>query len=104
MHYFREVVGKDINWSLEGIILAKIIIDYKNPLLITDDVYVYTRCSRLGTKSFDLEYILVAQKNDDEQTIATGVSTIVCYNYEIKTSATIPDEWRKKMSEYDEVT
>src|SRR5437870_1454341 len=78
VHYFRDVVGKDINWNQDGIILAKIIIDYKNPLLITDEVYAYTRCSRFGTKSFDLEYVLVSLKGAEE-TIATGTSTIVCY-------------------------
>ena len=103
VQYFRDVVGKDINWNKDGIILARIIIDYKNPLMITDEVYAYTHCSRLGTKSFDLEYILVAYKNEEEKTIATGISTLVCYNYEIKASVNIPDEWRKKMKEHDGV-
>lgn len=101
VHYFRDVVKKDINWNRDGIILAKIVIDYKNPLLITDEVYAYTKCSRLGTKSFDLEYILIAQKGDKESIIATGISTLVCYNYESKSSVPIPDEWRKMISRFD---
>ncbi len=101
IHYFRDVVRKDINWNKEGIILARMVIDYKNPLLINDEVYAYTKCSRLGNKSFDLEYMLVAFKGNQETEIATGVSTLVCYNYEIKESVEIPDEWRKKLSAFD---
>lgn len=102
VYYFRDVVGKDINWNQDGIILARIIIDYKNPLLITDEVFAYTRCSRFGKKSFDLEYLLVAKKGDEELALATGVSTLVCYNYETKQSVNIPEEWIKKMQEFDQ--
>ena len=42
-------------------------IDYKYPLLITDQVFAYTRCSRLGTKSFDLEYLLVTKSGEEEK-------------------------------------
>lgn len=101
VHYFRDIVGKDINWNQDGIILARIVIDYKKPLMITDEVYAYTRCSRLGTKSFDLEYLLVAQKGSEESIIASGISTLVFYNYETKASVPIPDDWRKKMSVFD---
>ncbi len=101
IHYFRDVVRKDINWNKEGIILARMAIDYKNPLLISDEVYAYTKCVRLGNKSFDLEYLLVALKGNQETEIATGVSTLVCYNYEIKESVEIPVEWRKKMTAFD---
>ena len=101
VHYFKEVVGEDINWNREGVIIARMTIDYKLPLLITDEVYAYTRCSRLGTKSFDIEHCLVVMKQKEEQTIATGVSTLVCYDYEKKQSVDIPNLWRNMMSEYD---
>ena len=102
MHYFKAVVGEDINWSKDGIIIARMTIDYKQPLLITHDVFAYTRCLRLGTKSFDLEHLLVAMNSIDELTIATGVATLVCYDYDQEQSIAIPDGWRRSMEEYDQ--
>src|SRR5437868_6045177 len=57
--YFDDVVGEPVNWSEQGIILAKITVDYKMPVYFKDEITVYTKCIRLGTKSFDLEYALV---------------------------------------------
>ncbi len=103
VHYFRDVVGNNVNWNRDGIIIAKMIIEYKKPLLLTDEVYAYTRCIKLGTKSFDLDYVLIAKKADEELTIATGFSTLVCFNYETNQTMMIPDTWRKKMQEFDVV-
>ncbi len=50
--YFEDVVGSDASWSQQqGIILAHISIDYKQPLFVRDTVFVYTRCSKIGKKS-----------------------------------------------------
>src|ERR1035437_3743603 len=57
--YFDDVVAEEVNWSKEGIILAKSTCDYKMPILFKDKVYVYTKCSRIGNKSFELSYVIV---------------------------------------------
>ena len=81
VHYFNDAVGANINWSEEGIILAKAIIDYKMPILLNDKVFVYTRCSRTGNKSFDLEYMIVKEENGKEVVLATATTVMVCFNY-----------------------
>ena len=101
--YFKEVVGDVVNWKNEGIILARMVIDYKAPLLITDSTFASTRCTRLGDKSFDLEHLLIVKNNGDEKIIATGTCTLVCYNYINGVSISIPDEWRGKMQVYDRI-
>ena len=40
-----------------GFILARIELDYKAPILMTDEVEVGVRTSRLGNKSLDMEYL-----------------------------------------------
>ena len=57
--YFDDVVNEEVNWSEQGIILAKITVDYKAPVYFKDKLFVYTKCIRLGNKSFDLAYSLV---------------------------------------------
>jgi acyl-CoA thioester hydrolase len=99
--YFRDVMGTEIDWSKEGLILAKVIVDYKQPVLFEDDISVYTRCSRIGNKSFDLEYSLVKKEGDKETELATGISVLVCYNYIDKVSIPVPARWAERMKEQD---
>lgn len=100
--YFRDVIGKDIDWSREGLILAKAVVDYRQPILFEDVIHVYTWCSRIGNKSFDLEYSLVKEENGKEIELATGVSVLVCFDYENKRSIPVPAQWAGLMRQHDE--
>ncbi|TAL63390.1 MAG: acyl-CoA thioesterase, partial [Bacteroidetes bacterium] len=64
--YFDEVVDEEVDWSEQGVILAKIAVDYKAPIYFKDKLFVYTRCIRMGNKSFDLAYSLVKEKDGKE--------------------------------------
>ena len=100
-HYFNDVVSKNNNWLRTGFILAKIIIEYIKPVVLTDTIIAFTKCSRLGTKSFDLDYELRSFSEGNYQLMAKGISTVVCYNYEQKETIEIPDEWRKKIMAFE---
>jgi acyl-CoA thioester hydrolase len=95
--YFDDVVGEKVNWSKQGIILAKITIDYKMPIYFKDKIFIYTKCSRIGNKSFDLSYSVVKEENGREILTAEATTVLVCYDYERRTSIAIPDEWKKKL-------
>jgi acyl-CoA thioester hydrolase len=91
--YFRDVIKTTIDWSKQGLILAKAVIDYKAPVHFEDEIYVYTWCSRIGNKSFDLSYSLVKTANGSEEELATGLSILVCFDYITSTSIPVPPEW-----------
>jgi len=101
IHYFEAVVGKNINWSEDGIILAKVTIDYKMPMMLVDKVFVYTKCSRVGTKSFDLEYTIIKEEGGKEIILATAATVMVCFDYKTQTSIPIKEEWKKLMLDYE---
>lgn len=101
MEYFHDVVTKTNDWKKTGLILAKFIIDYVKPIQLTDNIIAFTRCSRLGNKSFDLAYELRSRKGMKEVLMATGLSTIVCFNYEKQETILIPAGWRKKIIAFD---
>jgi acyl-CoA thioester hydrolase len=100
--YFNEAVGQNINWSEEGIILAKVVVDYKMPVMLNDRVAVYTRCSRTGHKSFDLEYAIVKEEAGKEILLATATTVMVCFNYRAGASMPLPDEWKNKMLSFEQ--
>jgi acyl-CoA thioester hydrolase len=101
VNYFNSAVGKNINWSEEGIILARIEMDYLFPVLPEDEIWVYTRCSKMGNKSFDLEYLIIKKQNNTETQLAKGKSIMVCYNYKTKNTISLPTEWKEKMLAYE---
>lgn len=98
--YFKNILRKKNNWSETGIILASTHIDYKRPILLEDELYCYTKISRFGKTSFDIEHALTVISNDKENIAAIGKSVMVCFNYKTNESISIPSEWIEAVNEY----
>src|SRR5262245_25524888 len=94
MHFFQEVAG-GIKWEREGIILARMEIDYLAPVLLNENLFVKTWCSRIGNKSFGLSYIILKKKGDTETDAARASSVQVCYDYISQKSIEMPPAWRE---------
>jgi acyl-CoA thioester hydrolase len=89
--------GIKIDWVNEGVILAKIEMEYKQPILLEDKVFVYTWVSKMGTKSFDMSCSIVKLENEVEVELAKGLAIIVCFNYKTNQTILIPEKWKTKM-------
>jgi acyl-CoA thioester hydrolase len=99
IRYFNEVVKTPVEWEKQGIILARAEVDYLFPLTLRDTIEIYTRCSRIGNKSFDLEYLIVRAKDGS---IASKLRTVlVAYDYENQRSMLLPSSWSDLMRTYD---
>jgi len=97
--YFNAVADKGvkIDWVNEGVILAKIEMEYKQPIFLEDEIYCYTWVSRMGSKSFDMSCSIVRVANGVEVEAAKGLAIVVCFNYKTNQSISIPDMWKEKM-------
>lgn len=95
---FADAVFGEINWDKEGFILARVEIDYKKPIYLTDDVWVETWISRIGSKSFDMSYSIVNRKNND--VLAEATSVLVCMDYQKNITIAIPEQWKKAMANF----
>ena len=73
------------------LILARAEADFRSPIAFGEEVEVGVRTSRVGTKSFELEYEVRA----DGRLAAEGRSVLVGYDYERGASVEIPEEWRE---------
>ena len=74
--------------DLIDFILARVEIDFRSELRMGEEVEVRTRCSRIGTKSFDLEHVIAA----DGRVVAEAKSVLVSYDYERGESVPVPDD------------
>lgn len=100
--YFEDVVRLDKKWSPEvGIILARIEIDFKAPVFLHDSIFVYTRCSRIGTKSITLDWAVVRQKENSEEVVAQGIAVLVCYDYRSEKTIPVPEEHRIAIEQFE---
>jgi len=80
--------------DLIAFILARVEIDFRSELRMGEDVEVHTRCSRIGTKSFDLEHVISTSSG---RVVAEAKSVLVSYDYERSVSVPVPDELRERL-------
>lgn len=99
MSYFQHACQWD--WDKDTIILAKVLLDYVKPLVYTDNPYLYMRCPRIGTKSFDLEYLVVNEAAEEKELVAKGLTVQVMYNYETRSSEAIPERIKEQLVEFE---
>lgn len=101
INYLEEVLALKMDEPY-SVILAKATVEYRRPIHLGDDIKIYTRCSRIGTKSFDLEYELrKIDTNGGQLVMAVGHTVMVAYNYESNLPVTVPDAWRQNLVLFD---
>lgn len=99
--YSDTVLGTNVDFSKDGFILARATVDFIVSIELHDKIHVATRCSRMGTKSFDLEYEIIKTNEGQPVVVAKGTTVCVGYNYAEKKSIVIPDEWKKRIEAYE---
>jgi acyl-CoA thioester hydrolase len=108
LSYLEDARGRylhfaaDWDWMVDGIILANLNINYQSPMHFLNEAKVYVRCSKVGNKSFELQYIVAGINNQKEEVVfASAESTQVMFDYKSNTSVLIPDHLRVKLNSFD---
>jgi len=90
------------DWSKHMFLIANVNVDFKRELLLTAvKPQVYVRTSRIGVKSFVLEYALTSQDGDEIIVHATGSTTQIMFDTKARASIEVPDWVRKSLEDYD---
>ena len=103
IHYYNDLVNWKYDWSIRGIILARAEVDFIVPGHFRDKVLIYTRTSKIGSKSITNEYKMVKQTTSEEIVLAQAITVAVFYNYEINASSYVPEDWRTAISEFEKM-
>ncbi len=93
MELFRSFLPEEHDWMGQGILLARNEVDYRMPVMLTDEIHVETWCSAIGTKSIDLSYSVI-RTGDRSGICAEGRSVLVCFDLNAGKSIEVPAEWR----------
>jgi len=102
IRYFKDVFRTKIDWDKTGVILAHSEINYRIPILLEDDIYCYTRITKVGTKSFEINSILTKKENETETECANGKSVLVAFDYEEQKTVEVPDLWRERIKAFEQ--
>ncbi len=91
--WFQDRIGKKWDWAKHGILLAKHQVEYRAPILLTDDAEIELWISHVGTKSFEISYRIWKEIDKTPILCTTGKSVAVCFNYLKQKTESIPEEW-----------
>jgi acyl-CoA thioester hydrolase len=79
---------------VENMILARLEIDFRSPAELGETIEIAVTPARIGTKSFDLDYVLRA----GERVVAEAKTVLVAYDYATGSSVELPDEWKERLA------
>ena len=85
------------DFNAVGQIVAEATCSYKQPVFLGQTVAVGVRVARLGNKSLEMEYVLSVEG----QTVATGRTVQVAYDYATQRSTPIPAAWRQAIIAFE---
>jgi acyl-CoA thioester hydrolase len=77
-----------------AMILARVELDFRSAVGFGDQIEIHVRPSRLGAKSFDLEYVL----RSGDRVVAEAKTVLVAYDYERNESKQLPEDWRRALA------
>lgn len=96
-YWARFQGGHDFdNWPF---ILAHLEIDFLAEAHAGQKLTLGIRVCRIGTRSFDFEYLLV--RDEDQQRVARGRSVQVMFDYAAKKSRPVDDETRARLEAFE---
>ena len=80
--------------QVENMILARLEIDFRSPAELGETIEIAVTPTRIGTKSFDLEYVMRV----GERVVAKAKTVLVAYDYDRAESVEIPDAWKERLA------
>ena len=80
--------------QVENMILARLEIDFRSPAELGETIEITLTPTRIGTKSFDLEYVMRA----GDRVVAEAKTVLVAYDYATATTVELPDDWKERFA------
>lgn len=93
--------SKDQSFMEVGVIVADIHITYHAPTHYYDHIKAGVRTAKIGNKSMTWEQCVMNAETGE--VAASGTIILVAYDYVEKKTIPVPDEWKRKIREFEEL-
>ena len=94
--YCKVALGRPLG-AKTNVIMASQRFDYERQAQYDDRLVMGVRTSRIGNKSLDFIYELWRAG----ERVGHGISAAVAFDYGANVSVPVPDEWRRRIAEYE---
>lgn len=102
--HYMPTACKGWDWHKHMFLIGSVQVDFLRELKLTDqNTRVHVRTSKLGGKSFVLEYLITSEKNSELFIHATGSTVQVMFDMTTRTTIEIPDWVRKGLRGFDTI-
>ena len=99
--YYDHVLGIDTNGLDFNAVVARIEIDYLEQIRLGDNVEVYTRTSRIGNKSSDVEHLVVVISEQSSRIAARAITKLVSFDYKRNQTIPVPERERAVIENFE---
>jgi acyl-CoA thioester hydrolase len=100
--YFNDVLNRPKNSLNFGVVIARIEIDYLQPIMLGDELEIITRVSKLGNKSSDVEHLIIIIRGEARIHAASALTKLVSFDYQRQQSILIPENVKEKIIAFEE--
>jgi acyl-CoA thioester hydrolase len=99
VRYLLDVLEVEEDFSTLPLILARVSMDYRAQVRLTDTVVVGSRIDRIGNTSFAMSHAVML--GPDERIAAESDSVLVTFDYANDRPMRVPDAWRERFAAYE---
>jgi len=98
VQFLKNFGYDEMNMAGVGLIMSDAAIEFKNELFYGDDLRASVAFGEFFKVGFDIFYKLEKMQEGNHKLIAAAKTYMVCYNYQLKKIASVPEEVKKKLS------
>jgi acyl-CoA thioester hydrolase len=99
LRYFEKVFDQKMNWNDQALVLAKITIEYFNPIFLEEKIVVLSKIYKLGNKSLQMKQEIVNTSTNEIK--VTNDAVLVAFGSKENGAIQLPDIWRSKIIEFE---
>jgi acyl-CoA thioester hydrolase len=99
--YSQEILDLFNRIEELNVVVARIEIDFMQPIYFGDKVQVHTRISKLGNKSFTFESMISAKRKGKTHIASRALQVIVAFDPKQNKSIPIPDSVKEKIQQVE---
>ena len=97
VQFLKQYGYTEMKFEGTGLIMSDVGIEFKSELFYGDEITAYVTAKDFSRVGFDLYYKLV--KRTDETVIVIAKTGMICYDYDKKKVARVPEGAQRNMSE-----
>lgn len=99
LRYFEKVFDQKMHWKERALVLAKITIEYFNPIFLEEEIVVLSKVYKLGNKSLNMKQEIINVTTNELK--ANNDAVLVAFGSKENGAIHLPDDWRNKIIDFE---